>query len=608
MGVIVDPGSTQTIQVSAGETITVSTRESAIVGSVSGMGLTPNQVIANIYKSSKTFGPYPDGQYYVTAIGDKAVATNSGVISGAVYPAATNVPAIRRLQRVVTVSIVADSIDALGTLEGVRFVDPVAIPGIVNMGASFNCPTTGPCTWDLLIVDGRKMLAWASPGDTIGPRIDVTAGGTFTFTSGNGTVTTFAGVKPMGMPAANTIGTSAFTTVACTKNIGAWRHMLYDMLYGSFKFGPTRSISGQTLNDAIIPGGLLDQAIADAPDAIVLGLGINDILLTAATSTSLLALHLAAWQKITAAGIVCIVNMPAPLWGKDAAGVAYAGAPYAYNAAQEATRVDFIRRASDAAKNYPGVYLEDANFGMTDTNSTQGAAKNGYTRDSIHFSGSGAQERAMGMSQILTSLFPLAVASVNVCSSAYYSATSQPGGNLLPASQGAFLGTGGTAGAGVTAGTGIGTGITVARSSGTGISAVMNKVTATDGGPDWQEYVLSGSLATTEQIRTLFGASTIGNFNVDDTVVMEMECEVVGAGVYGVWGQYFVTGAPTAVVIYQQHHNVIGGIRYGRFMITSLPFKWQAGISATSSQFYIQTLPGATCTVRLRRGNFRKVI
>lgn len=79
MGLIVDPGSTQTISIDDGELVTVSARDAAILGSVSGMGLTPNLVIANISKTSQTFGPYPKGQYYVTAIGDKATATNSSV-------------------------------------------------------------------------------------------------------------------------------------------------------------------------------------------------------------------------------------------------------------------------------------------------------------------------------------------------------------------------------------------------------------------------------------------------------------------------------------------------------------------------------------------------
>ena len=79
MGLIIDPGSTQTISIDDGELVTVSARDAAILGSVSGMGVSPNLVIANISKTSQTFGPYPKGQYYVTAIGDKATATNSSV-------------------------------------------------------------------------------------------------------------------------------------------------------------------------------------------------------------------------------------------------------------------------------------------------------------------------------------------------------------------------------------------------------------------------------------------------------------------------------------------------------------------------------------------------
>lgn len=505
-------------------------------------------------------------------------------------------------------SIVADSIDAYGTNNGALYADPGTIAAIAGLGASFNSPTSGNATWDLQVSAGRSLLAWASPGDTIGSRIDVTAGGTFTFTSGTSGVTMFAGVKPSGLPGSSVTATAAYSTHASSKKIGGWRHMFQDMRYGTVKFSTPRAVPGQTLHDAIISGGILDQAISDSPDVINLALGINDIVINASTSAAMLADWTTAINRILAAGIICIYSMPSPLWGRDAAGSVYAGAAYLYNASQEATRVDFIRRVASAAAalNRPLLFLEDTNQWMTDTTSTEGRAKNGFTADSIHYSGAGAQDRAISMYSTWEQFAPLTKISVNRCASAAYNSSTQPGGNLLPSGQGNFTGSGGTAGAGVS-GT-IPAGLTIARSVGSALAAVCSLVNAVDGGSQQLQIELSGSAAVTEVIRILFGSSTIANFSVGDTVVMEFEIELVGDGLYGFDFQYFLTGITTPSVVQAfQWQTVVDGIRVHKAKVTSLPFVWQTGITATSAQIHMQTLVGAECIVRLRGGNFQKV-
>jgi hypothetical protein len=76
MGLIVNAGETQNIQVVSGESFSVSTRGVATVRAVSGMGLTPGSVIGMVTKASATFGPYSDGVYSVSPLQENAIATN----------------------------------------------------------------------------------------------------------------------------------------------------------------------------------------------------------------------------------------------------------------------------------------------------------------------------------------------------------------------------------------------------------------------------------------------------------------------------------------------------------------------------------------------------
>lgn len=512
--------------------------------------------------------------------------------------------------RPITCQICADSIDAYGTNNGALYADPGTIPAIAGLGASFNSPASGSATWDLLVSGGRYLLGWASPGDTIGARVDVTAGGTYLFASATSGVTNIAGIKPAGLPGSSVTATVAYSVHACAKKIGGWRHMLQDMRYGSLSYiNFPRSIPGQTIHDAIIPGGLIDQAIADNADVLHVALGINDFVINNSSSAVVFADWVTAVTRILASGRVFIYSVPSPLWGLDANGVVYAGAAYLYNSTQEANRADFIRQVMEYAatlKN-PLLYIEDTDRLMTDTTSTQGRAKNGSTVDSIHYQGGGAQFRAMSTSEIWEEFAPLTQVIQNRCASTSYNASTQPGGNLLPSGQGTFTGSGGTAGAGVTGV--IPAGLTIARSVGSALTAASNTVGAVDGGSNQLELRLSGSAAVTEVMRILFGSSSIANFSVGDNVIMEFEVEIVGDGIYGMDFQYFLTGITTPSVVQAfQWQTVVDGIRVSRFKITSLPFVWQAGITGTSAQFHIQTLVGSYSIVRLRGGNFKKVL
>lgn len=77
MGVIVDPGSTIQVPVAAGDTLFVSTRDTAVLQAVSGLGVAQSAALGSIFNSDRSFGPYKQGILSITAIGGAATITNS---------------------------------------------------------------------------------------------------------------------------------------------------------------------------------------------------------------------------------------------------------------------------------------------------------------------------------------------------------------------------------------------------------------------------------------------------------------------------------------------------------------------------------------------------
>jgi len=67
MGIIVDPGSTISIQIADGENINIFTRQTAVIRAVSGMAIVPGSIIATATAGQKIYGPYAAGVFSVQA-------------------------------------------------------------------------------------------------------------------------------------------------------------------------------------------------------------------------------------------------------------------------------------------------------------------------------------------------------------------------------------------------------------------------------------------------------------------------------------------------------------------------------------------------------------
>jgi hypothetical protein len=262
----------------------------------------------------------------------------------------------------------------------------------------------------------------------------------------------------------------------------------------------------------------------------------------------------------------------------------------------------------EAARTRPWVHILNAWPNLVDATQSDSRARNGYTRDGLHYSGGMAYEVALAGARILDTLFPGTWSLVNIGGGCYYDATNNRGGNLLRSNQGAFVGTGGTAQTGVTAGTGIAAGVVVSRSSGSAnILATGNKVVATDGGQDWQELVISGGVTANEGILLAFQAVDGTQIAVGDTVEFVFEFQVVGSGCSGVYADIFTTGIgfhPSAYSLQQ----VVQGLRPDESGVVSTePFTVPTGGVISGPRIYVTSVPGASFAIRYRNASLHKV-
>lgn len=84
MGFQVDAGNTVRVPVADGESITITTRKTAIATAISGLGLTPNSTIGIANQGTYTYGPYSAGYVNVAAFGEPATVYSgvAPVVSG----------------------------------------------------------------------------------------------------------------------------------------------------------------------------------------------------------------------------------------------------------------------------------------------------------------------------------------------------------------------------------------------------------------------------------------------------------------------------------------------------------------------------------------------
>lgn len=465
--------------------------------------------------------------------------------------------------------------------------------------SALETPTGG--TGTLTYAASTKLMTYTAFGDSAGAPVDVSAGGVFVLRSANPDYWHRITVVRASLPASDF--TATVTLGAATWQRTSGMVYLTDALTKHRFNIKNYGVPGDTAASAIFR---VQQAINEAPSAVVEALGTNDVRADR-TADQIVADRVAIWDAFLAAGIPVIACTLAARWGSG-------GDSGNYSAARQRVLAQVNKLVIEAANARTGVFIAECYSGGVDPTSATGVVKPGYTVDGLHPGSSGAQiayVQAKPISAILNSIFPDAFngSIVNAGQASQYDAVANPSGNLLlPAGVGSFAGTGGTAGTGVTVGTGLAAGLNASRIGGTAATAVANKLASTDGGPDWQEFVVTGS---TDEATFRFypQSSPAANFTTGDWVEMLFEVQIVGPGCTGVWMDLLTTGGvnPAGHRGYQAAF-LTAGIQETMTMALQ-PQKWiGAGVTGVQPRLHYLASPTAAYSIRFRNWSLHKLI
>lgn len=504
-----------------------------------------------------------------------------------------------------TIARIGDSRSQLADQFGTYFNTPTNINNngaVPSVRASLACPSG---TGTIRYFAATKTMSWQWGGDaTPGPEVAV-KDGIFTLTTATSNANIEIRVIARILP---TIDKQDTITASATKS---WRRLVGSGLYATDALTRSRFIFknyGISGSSSIDVSNHYQDVINSGADVIIDETGTNDIIaLTMAPATSA-AIRASNWDKALAMGIPVLAHLIAPRGGVGT---------ITSESALTATQAFNISTANklyiENAKKRPGVYIIDSVSKTVKVGTTIMQIKDFYTTDGVHDSGGLAYEVAECEANILNILCPDDSLTMNVGAGSYYNATSNITGNLMPVGQAWFSGTGGVANTGVTVGTGLAAGFTISRSIGSSASAVANKATATDGGADWQEFVVSGATQAVAQgvknetFLMYSGYPSNGNFSAGDLVTGSVEYEISGAGCTGIQFEVLLTVTPGIQWQAFQLGEVVQGIRKNG-VIALEPITWQPNISGVLPRILFSSKEGATFTIRFRNLDLRKVV
>lgn len=527
---------------------------------------------------------------------------------------------------------------------------------VVLKNASQNTPA-GNATLEFRAAD--HAFRYTAPTDTAGPWT-VLPLGVSTIVSGTAAYTLPIGVKVY--PVADTTDTLARGAWQWIRNTGAVMYALEALLGRRVTILPNQAIPGAFALSA--PGEWYAAAIASGADGIIDNPGTNDVSLGGSTAAQIIAARRACWAQAYAAGKPVFTLLIDPRWGLDPAGGATADSAL-YTSAFQATITAVNSGLIAEAKHWPNVYIADNWSAIVDPTLTQGRAQNGVMVDGLHYWGAAAIRAAVALAKPINTKWPNDSAPVNIGAGSYYSAT-DPRGNLLPSNQGAFAGTGGsvgTAGAatpawvtltaytvnsatgwvinagnlyqaltsgtsGATAPThtdgtvidgsvtwlfissgvvsGLAANYTLTR-SGT-IFALCHKVTPTDGSPTYQELIVFGATATSDQLLLSGGAITMANVATGDILDYQYETVPMDAGCFGLGCDLFLSGPALSVQAFQCR-SVVQGIAPGLTLtIGTQPYVLQSTVTGVNARHYINSVVGGIFRVRMRNADLHKIV
>lgn len=488
------------------------------------------------------------------------------------------------------IATIGDSVVELSQYFGLSFGQPsnIFMGNITSVPrGSLSCPD-GNGTLVLTYAGVQPFLSWAAPGDTLGPAIAVDDG-IFTLPSNNPdwALTIPVTSRWLSKVPRTDILASNPAQRYWRRPIAAFPYVADAFTFGRFNWLPPLGIGSNTSKDI---GKRYHQAISSGADLIIDRSGGNDVVSGNMSIADSVAFREANWKQAVSEGITVIVML---LSARTSAVVSPAknAIIVAANAAYRA-----------AAKKMFGVYCVDCYTPTVD--SVTGYAKAGMLSDGVHWLSGASYEAGVRVASILNIISPDDRVIRNVGAGAYYDAVNNPGGNLLQPNQGAFAGTGGTPGVGATVGTGIAAGINVSATAPCVVTC--NKVAATDGGPEWQEYVISGASADGQYVKTFFGSAVLPA--AGSRVGMSVEVEVEGEGCNGVYMDAPITAPLSYLWDAHQMDGIAQGIRSGsKFLLSHEPIIWPVGVTNITNRIFIQSKAGTTFKVRLRNADLRIV-
>lgn len=498
-----------------------------------------------------------------------------------------------------TIAVIGDSISNLNSMFGLNF-SGITIPGVcvsdVPRGNIY-CPT-GSAT--LTYTAANKTLTFTAPGDTPGVPIPI-KDGIFEIPSGNPSYTLNITVTSRSLGTVDKTDTLTSGTRYWRRNTGGWMYVADALTYNRFIWLPHFGIGGNRSTDI---ANRYDQILNSGADLIIDQCGTNDF--SAMTPAQSVAARAANWDKALAMGIPVIVMLISPRFGLSISGAATNDSPL-YTAALQGKIQTANNGYISEAKKRIGVYVADNWSKAVKFADANGRLKDGYAgADGLHPSGGLTYEYGAPPARILNNLVPDDRIGTNPGLSSYYDSTNNPTGNLLRPGEGTFIGTGGTPGTGVTAGTGLATGWNAQVTLGT-MTVVANKVAATDGGADWQEFVCSAGSANGVQVYLTCGTLTIANIQAGDKLSASFEYQRTGTGLIGVNADILFTGGNLPVWEAQQMTNVYQGIREDGIIsfenLTITP-----GLTAAQPRLYLQSAISGAFTIRIRNFNISKIV
>lgn len=585
-----------------------------------------------------------------------------------------------RKRRIRTLQGIGDSIATYQEIRGLQFgaATNINTSGLAVQGYAASLKTAAG-NGTLRYVASTHTIYWTAPGDTEGAGVNIATDGLYDLPSGTATLTYRIGVTARLLPVANQTDTIASGTRYWRISSGSVMGIVHAFTNRRFTLLPHLGIGGQYSSDI---NNRYSQALTTSADGVIIEIsgGTNDICADSQTAATVVTRRTTKWPVAAAQGIPVIALGITPRFGAVKAGGG-AGGDTAYSAAKQAYIMAANRGmyAITQTSGYESIYYCDVCTNLIDPTAANGYIRDYATEDGLHPSGDMAYEMAVPIVRQLDNLSPDTRSATNVGAGSYYDATYNPGGNLIGSNLGAFASTAGTVngtGAGATAtyatstsyaqdafaiygsnlyrnvgatgtsGTvtppvhtsgvvvdggvswqfvssgvtaGLGTGWTTARLTGSAVQVRAHKLAATDGGPDWQEFIIYGATAneasaTAEVITfypTAISGGALSKFATDDLIDTSIQVQIPD-GVNACYGFYFENIYAGGLTVTHDNlclKNCYRGIRRTEpFTLGLLPIPYAVSTSNIQPKFYISSKMGAVFRVRVRNFDMHKVL